>query len=90
MCVRHDVYQHRFSFTVLTFHYAALYVIKMWYQLNINLLGAIVVDKILRLLGTRRIVFTDHQLRSRCISSCQDLTQLTLLILESLHPFSRN
>ena len=74
----HDIRQHQSRFAVLELDLTTLDFITDVVILDVDVLGAAVVDRILRHLDARLIVFTDHELRSFLVSSRHDLTQQTM------------
>ena len=74
----HDVCQHHRSLAVLELNFTALDLITDVMVLDVDMLGAAMVNGVLRHLDARLIVFTDHELGSFLVRSLHDLTQQTM------------
>ena len=62
--LRHDVRQHHCRLAVFKLNFAALHFITNVVVLDVDVFGAAVVDRILRHLDARLVVFMDHELGS--------------------------
>ena len=83
--LRHDVRQHHSRLAVLKLDFTTLDFIADVMVLDVDMLGAAMVYRILRHLDARLIVFTDKELRSFLVGSHHNLTKKTMNTLTLLN-----
>ena len=76
--LRHDVRQHHRSLAILNLDFTALDLITNVVVLDVDVLGASMVDRVLGHLDAGLVVFIDHERRFFFTGNRQDLTKQTV------------